>query len=228
MANPRTLIPGSTFFRVVYFDDDLLLPVVQTLIFDSKHTDDSGEDLWVFREPGKTEAAGQGEVVRLGFGERDLHQILDHAGLMTVIGELQRVMAAAAPKRLEPPSVFAPDLASIERNIREWDKKQKRSLHIAARYTDDGVFVQMKNGRRRLLVFTHPLRKAEEDLRMSALLSKWKLSADEDYLADKGRTRVLSASLPDDMRTIAEICAEMFTEVYQSDGDTELQFEITD
>lgn len=83
-------------------------------------------------------------------------------------------------------------------------------------------------GRRRLLLFTHPLRKQQENLRLNALLSKWSLTTDEDYLADKGRTRVLSASLPDDVGTIAKICAEVFTAVYQSAGDTELQFEVTD
>jgi len=228
MANPRTLITGSIFFRVSYFDDDLLIPDVQTLIFDSKYTDDSGEDLWVFREPGQDESAEQSEAIRVGFGESDLYELLNYAELTRVIGELQQVIEASATQGLSPRPTFAPDLISIERNIREWEGQQKRSLHIAARYTDDGVFVQMKDGRRRLLVFTHPLLKHEENLRMSALLSKWKLSADEDYFADMGRTRVLSADLPDDVGTIAKICAEVFTAVYQSAGDTELQFKITD
>jgi hypothetical protein len=228
MANPKTLIPGSTFFRVNYFDDDLLIPDVQTLIFDSKHNDNSGADLWVFREPGQDESAEQNEVIRVGFGESDLYQLLNYAELTRVIGELQQVVEASTPQGLTTQSTFAPDLASIERNIREWEKQQKRSLQIAARYTDDALFIQMKDGRRRLLLFTHPLRKQQEDLRLNALLSKWNLSPDEDYLADMGRTRVLSAILPDDVGNISKICAEMFTAVYQSAGDTELQFEVTD
>ncbi len=228
MANPRTLIPGATFFRVSYFDDDLLIPDVQTLIFDAKHTDDSGEDLWVFREPGEEESEEQGEVIRVGFGESDLYQLLNYAELTRVIGELQQVIEASTAQAQAPSSRLAPDLASIEQNIREWEAQQKRSLHIAARYTDDGLFVQLKDGRRRLLLFTHPLRKQQEDLRLNAFLSKWSLTPDEDYLADKGRTRVLSANLPSDINIVAKICAEMFTAVYQSAGDTELKFEITD
>jgi len=229
MANPRSLIPGATFFRVNYFDDDLLIPAVQTLIFDSKYTDDSGDDLWVFREPGQDDEGEKGEVVRVGFGESDLYQLLNYAELLSVIGELQQVFATSAPQgHLSPQATFAPDLALIERNIRDWENQQKRSLHIAARYTDDGLFVQLKEGQRRLVLFTHPLRKQQENLRLNAFLSKWSLSPDEDYLADKGRTRVLSARLPDDIGAIAKICAEMFTVVYESAGDTELQFEVTD
>lgn len=229
MANPRTLIPGTTFFRVNYFDDDLLIPAVQTLIFDSKYSDDSGDDLWVFREPGQDDEGEQGEVIRVGFGESDLYQLLNYAELTGVIGELQQVIDASAPQGgISPQATFAPDLVSIEQNIRDWGKQQKRSLHISARYTDDGLFVQMKDGQPRLVLFSHPLRKQEENLRLNALLSKWSLSPEEDYLADKGRTRVLSARLPSDVGVIAKICAEMFTVVYQSAGDTELQFEVTD
>lgn len=147
MANPRTLIPGSTFFRVNYFDDDLLIPDVQTLIFDSKLSDDSGNDLWLFREPGQDESDEQDEVIRVGFGESDLYKLLNYAELTRVIDELQQVIAASAPQGgLAPQGAFAPDLTSIEIRICEWEKQQKRSLHIAARYTDDGLFVQMKDG----------------------------------------------------------------------------------
>ena len=51
MARPRELVPGNCYFSLKYFDSELVIPSVQTLIFVGTESDENGDTMWLFREP---------------------------------------------------------------------------------------------------------------------------------------------------------------------------------
>jgi hypothetical protein len=52
MARPELLVPGNCYFSVSFYDSDLLIPMIETLIFVGPgHDLDGDEHVWLFREP---------------------------------------------------------------------------------------------------------------------------------------------------------------------------------
>jgi hypothetical protein len=112
MARPETLIPGNCYFSVHFYDNDLLLPMIDTLVYVGREDQDEGR-LWLFREPesppSPDEQEGESEVPALiGFSDRQLHEIVDFDGLM------QRLREIAADHPLKPVSQPAAEPATGE------------------------------------------------------------------------------------------------------------------
>jgi hypothetical protein len=74
--------------------------------------------------------------------------------------------------------------------------------------------------------FTHPLRAPLENQRLTDLMNQCGLRARVDYLADKGRTRVLHYPAPAKIEMIVALVARVFVEVYQMQTDDELVFSL--
>ncbi len=51
MARPETLIPGNCYFSVHFYDNDLVLPMIDTLVYVGQETDQDEGRLWLFKEP---------------------------------------------------------------------------------------------------------------------------------------------------------------------------------
>jgi len=51
MARPETLIPGNCYFSVHFYDNDLVLPMIDTLLYVGQETDQDGGHWWLFKEP---------------------------------------------------------------------------------------------------------------------------------------------------------------------------------
>jgi hypothetical protein len=103
MARPETLIPGNCYFSVHFYDNDLLLPMIDTLVYVGQDSDQDEGRLWLFKEPDSPpspdEQEGESEPPALiGFSDKQLHEIVDFDGLM------QRLREVAADHPLKPVS----------------------------------------------------------------------------------------------------------------------------
>jgi hypothetical protein len=76
-----------------------------------------------------------------------------------------------------------------------------------------------------LHAFTHPLRAAQEDQRLVAVTQKRSVDPETDYLANKGRTRVLAYELPAQAAVIADVCAAILSSAYAISSADELVIE---
>lgn len=80
MARPHDLVAGNCYFTLFYYDDELLIPSVQTLIYRGIDEYEDGGRVWVFEEPPGTDTAEP--VIPVGFPDEHLDQVLDLAGLL--------------------------------------------------------------------------------------------------------------------------------------------------
>jgi hypothetical protein len=99
---PTELVPGNCYSGVVYADQDLLFPLIQTLVFIGTEEDpETGRLLWAFREPSFSNAAVEGsdpQEVAVVFSEEQLYQILDFDGLIRRLLVTEHSKAATAER----------------------------------------------------------------------------------------------------------------------------------
>ena len=53
MARPETLIPGNCYFSEHFYDNDLVLPMIDTLVYVGQETDQDEGRLWLFKRAGE-------------------------------------------------------------------------------------------------------------------------------------------------------------------------------
>jgi hypothetical protein len=70
----------------------------------------------------------------------------------------------------------------------------------------------------------HPLLDPAEEEKIIAFFGARGAKARVDYLADKGRTRILEFPLPADAASIARICGDLLTGVYAMRADDLLRY----
>lgn len=218
MAHPDSLVPGTIVFLVSYYDEELLVPSIETLEFESRATSEDGRAMWLFREPNS-------EEMGIGFDEAQLNQLLDLEGLLRVIRELQLV-GGGSNTQLEGERIPAGELLMkypMRERIAAFLSSDVVSLNLTVRYTDDGMFIQKQNGGVELHCYMHPLRYPEQNSRMNALVASRGWVPREDYLADQGRTRILAVPCSRDAAELAESCAEIFASVYEMNCGDELR-----
>ncbi|HEX5763998.1 MAG TPA: hypothetical protein VFY27_00385, partial [Woeseiaceae bacterium] len=68
MAHPSSLVAGNCYFLVHYYDRDLLVPNVSTLVFrESRVDEETGHRLWLFDEPtSSAEVSDAGGSIAVG------------------------------------------------------------------------------------------------------------------------------------------------------------------
>jgi hypothetical protein len=74
--------PGQLYFMVQYIDPDLLVPVVQSVIFIGKNVDGEGEDLWYFQDVESHSTLGEYPNAEVGPG--DIF-VLPEEGLSSIV-----------------------------------------------------------------------------------------------------------------------------------------------
>jgi hypothetical protein len=178
--------------------------------------------MWLFRPSTQDEESP--DATPLGLTEYQLSQVLDFAELFAVFGELQGFHPAdqSLEKKLRPEEVLK--LHALLPRLEEFLADLRCHAQIGIRYTDDCVFLERTGEAVELHAFTHPLRAPLEDRNFTAVLTRRGISASTDYLADRGRTRVLHYPRPRNAQQIAEICAEVFASAYSITGGDELVF----
>jgi len=209
---------------VHYLDDDLLVPEVMTIRFTGETTDDEGKRLWMF-QPSESPFA-DAEALPLGVPESQLNQVLDFVDLLAKLAELRGFHPpfVTPGNRLQPADVLK--LFPVVTRLEQFLLGAEPHLHINIRYTDDSIFLDRTADAVELHVFTHPLRAPLEDKELVAVLTRSGITAKTDYLADKGRTRVLHFQLPRNVQLISEICAEIFAIPYGITDADDLVFKL--
>jgi hypothetical protein len=230
MARPRDLIPGNCYFFLNYFDSDLVIPFVQTVIFEGTDNDENGETMWLFREPiaPATEAdspAGEEESPRVAFFSHSLYQILDLNGLIRELGGLTdfhplRGITADVPSAT--PRTECPELAPVIDQL--LTSPPGTSVTITIAFTDDGFSLQRRPGTVR---FSHYLKSKTEQVQESfirRLFDEHGWTPLDDYLANGGKTRVLSfvASDRDNSLEVASLATRILCEAYSMRADDTL------
>jgi hypothetical protein len=220
MARPRELVSGNCYFMISYVDEDLLFPRVTTLRYLGVDASQP-ERLWRF-EFWEVERDEEKRGSIMVFRDSQLWQILDLSGLLRKLKEL----AYLHPLKALPPhgALIEPDDAALESIGPEIGKLIADSTHnsvtITIQFTDYGFTIgRGKGGGMHATFFTRPLLDSMEEEKIIAFFMKLGATAQVDYRANKGRTRVLEFPLPDDIVAIEKICRYLLTEIYSMQCD---------
>jgi hypothetical protein len=220
MARPETLIPGNCYFSVHFYDNDLLLPMIDTLVYVGQEIEQDEGRLWLFKEPDSPpspdEQEGEsGPPALIGFSDKQLHEIVDFDGLM------QRLREIATDHPLKPISapVVEPasdeDFESVPGEVERFLKDPECvSLTMTIRFTDDGLSLGSREGGYEMGFVPHPRRDPDEAAKLLSLFAGLGVQPHVDYLANGGRTRLLEFSIPSDHESIVGLCRRVLSEVY--------------
>jgi hypothetical protein len=219
MARPETLIPGNCYFSVAFYDKDLLLPIIDTLVYVGQETDQDERRLWLFREPQSPPSpdghSSAEAPVLIGFSDKELHQILDFTGLMQKLREI----AVDHPLKPIPETTGEPasdqDFESVRSEVARFvNDPECVSLTMTIRFTAHGLSLCRREGRYEMGFFPHPRRDPDHAAKVLSLFAGFGIQPHVDYLCDGGRTRVLEFSIPSEHELIVDLCRRVLGEVY--------------
>ena len=220
MARPETLIPGNCYFSVGFYDSDLLLPMIDTLVYVGQENDQEEGRLWLFKEPESPPSPDEQDVIPeppalIGFSDKQLHEIVDFDGLMQRLREI----AADHPLKPIPQPAAEPatdeDFESVPREVgRFLNDPECVSLTMTIRFTDDGLSLGRREGGYEMGFFPHPRRDPDEAGKVLSLFAGIGVQPHVDYFANGGRTRVLEFSIPSEHESIVDLCKRVLAEVY--------------
>jgi hypothetical protein len=229
MARPETLVPGNCYFSLHYYDNDLILPMIETLVYVGQEDDPEHGRVWLFQEPGSLESpespntapspdpeetASEPPVV-LGVSDDQLHEILDFDAL------IQRLREVAIDHPLKPMPQAAAEPATAEdfdslsgEVARFLNSPEDIGLTITIRFTDHGLSLSRRDDGYEMHFFAHPRRDPDQESRILSVFASIGVQPRDSYLCDRGRTRVLGFPIPSDCDTIAGLCRRVLTEVH--------------
>ena len=202
MARPESLIPGNCYFSVHFYDNDLVLPMIDTLIYVGQEHDEEHQRLWLFKEPESPPPPDEADALSeqselIGFSDKQLHGILDFDGLIQRLREVAAdhpltpiAQTTAEPARSED---FASISSEVERFLTESDMV---SLTMTVRFTDDGLSLGRDENGYCMTFYTHPRHDPEEDPRILSLFAGFGVQPHVNRLFDRGRTRELQFPIP--------------------------------
>ncbi len=228
MAHPESLISGNCYFLVNYFDSDLLLPSIHTLVYLYSEKSDDNRELWIFEEPCSIapqdeaeepdDSDGEAEQpIQVAFDEDNLYQVLDFQGLLKKLNEV----AGFHPLHPTKPVATCIGISdAVSTDLRQQIEKFLAeetyvSISITIRFTDDGFSLgRRREGGFEIGFFPKPKIDPDEERRIRKIFEKIGVCPHEDYLADKGRTRILEFSIPDNSSYIMNLCDQILTDAY--------------
>jgi hypothetical protein len=221
MARPETLVPGNCYFSVGFYDNDLVLPMIDTLVYVGQSDDDPDHGrMWLFKQPDaspESEQDGKADdaPALIAFSDKQLHEIVDFSGL------IQRIREVAADHPLQPiPNLAAEparadDFDTLEPEIAKFlNSAEYVSVTITIRFTDDGLSLGRRDGGYDVHFFAHPRQDADEDSRILSLFASIGVQPLVDYFCDRGRTRVLQFPIASDQDAIVQLCRRVLMDVY--------------
>jgi len=232
MAHPHSLVAGNCYFHVGFYDKNLLFPDISTLEYVGESADEAGDRLWLFREPRSVDdssdpsvSSDEGSLV--GFSADQLYQILDFTGLSAVIGEVALDHPLNSPGTVAAPLRAAcADFGDLSERVATFlDSSNYRSMTVTVQFTDDGLSLgRRRDGSFEMGFFPHPRREPLKESKILGLFASLGIRPHVDYLADRGRTRILEFPVPDQREWLTQLCKRVLVEVYDmKEGDT-LQF----
>ncbi len=219
MARPETLVPGNCYFSVGFYDDDLVLPMIDTLVYVGQSSDPDHGPMWLFKEPyaspgSEQERTADDGPALIAFSDTPLHEIVDFDGL------IQRVREIAVDHPLQPlpeiPSTPADsdEFASLGPEIAKFlNSPEYVSLTITIRFTDDGLSLARRDEGYTIDFFAHPRHDPDEDSRILSLFASIGVQPLIDYVCDRGRTRVLQFPIVGKRDEVEQLCRRVLTDV---------------
>jgi hypothetical protein len=229
MARPRDLVPANCYFLLNYFDSDLVIPSIQTLTFVGTDKDENGETMWLFREPVATapetdHQASEDESPLVAFSRQSLYQILELNGLIRELGGLTdfHPLSRSAKDDAHSPSRRAecPELVPvIERLL---TSPPGTAVTITIEFTDDGFSLRRRQGAVEFSHFLSSKTEQDQESLVRRMFSERGCLPADDYLANGGKTRVLSFVVRDDLSDIASLANKILCEAHSMYPDDTL------
>jgi hypothetical protein len=159
------------------------------------------------------------------FDERSLYQIVDLRGLIRVLGGLvdfHPLVKSAAATPAERRERFPEIPSQLERLL---STDQSSAVTITIKYTDDGFSIGTTRDRQlEWSFFPKAKLEPERENKIRTTFRELGATPTEDYLSDRGKTRVLNYVLFLDRSLAASLCARLLREVYEMREEDELRF----
>jgi hypothetical protein len=219
MARPETLVAGNCYFSVGFGDQDLLLPMIDTLVYVGQEDDSENGRMWLFKQPVSPSAldeVGSPEPpTMVAFSDNQLHEIVDFDGLVERLREIgiNHPLKSATKVAAEPATTE--EFASIAGELSRFlDDPEFVSVTITIRFTDDGLSLSRRDVGYDMGFFTHHRRDPNQDNKILSLFGSIGVQPAVDYLCNGGRTRVLNFPVSSERDSIVDLCRRVFTQVY--------------
>ncbi len=220
MARPESLIPGNCYFSVGFYDDNLVLPMIDTLVYIGQENDPEHGRVWLFKEPDtplspEQQATSSEPPELIGFSDQQLHEIVDFDGLIQHLREIAADHPLHPIPQIAAEPTAADDFESVAREVANFlNSPQYVSLTMTIRFTDDALSLDRRDAGYEMIFFTHPRRDPDEDSRILSLFASMGVTPVVDYFCDRGRTHVLQFPIPTEPDAITHLCRRVLTAVY--------------
>lgn len=219
---PSELHAGRCYFAVNYADNDLLIPHIETLIYRDCATDEDGRRVWEFELP--NEQQEESSHIRLGCCEDDLTRVLDWASLQATLAGLARLHGDVS--RPSAPLGMAPSVATELRTRLQDFLKNVAQSHVTVTVAFLDVGFSYEKTDKGIDVHFYPGPPFDDtDQRILAFFEAIGSKPHTDYLANKGRTRILGFSVPKTLDGLTQLGVRLLTEVYRLRSDDCLRFD---
>ncbi len=229
MTRPTDLIPGRCYFDVKYYDNDLLVPSIDTWIFDGSELDGEGRRMWMFHAP-RGDRDDEDEPLELcGYYDDQLSCILDISQLGTVLKELAQLEPFNAPRPPMPVGVSKAAQIVLRQAISQFiDRKDASYVSISIGFVSQGFSIGRRENSSLEMGFFPKTLRDDADKNLIALFQARGVAPHVDYLADRGRTRVLDFAAPQTVEELVSLSIQILIDVYSMRLEDELSFSIRD
>jgi hypothetical protein len=238
MARPEELVRGNCYFKVTYYDDKLILPSIDTMVFVEEHQDPEEGRLWIFREPPSPVPASaieagapeEDEPIFVGFSDNQLHEVLDFDALLITL-------AAVAPdhpidKTIAPVTlgVAEQEAAKLQPAIEAF-LADDRVYAVGATicFTNDGVHLSHENdGTLSMTFYVQSPAPPDQGARIIQFFRDRGVEAHCDRFGNGRRTRILAFATPRDAAEIATVFEQVLRDVFRMRSTDTLRISFTE
>jgi len=229
MTRPRDLIVGNCYFLLNYFGSGLIVPSIQTLIYAGTYQDTQGGSEWLFREPGWSpedgdDASPADNSPLVAFHADSLYQVLELKGLIRELGGLIDFHPLTSPRTDAPVATPRTDCPELDAVIQRFlTSPVGTTVTITIEFTDDGFSLRKEAAGVAFVHFLSAKTETVQEALVRRISSEYGCTPIEDYLSNRGRTRILCYRVADDAATITTIGSRILCEVYAMRGDDSLK-----
>lgn len=222
MMRPEELIPGNFYFQIFYYPENDEVPNIQTWIFDKQIRERKGEDRWIFRNPIGSQASEE-DIEEIELDESQLLQIMDLQGLQNALAEMEDFYSSLDLSKLA--QINRTDYYELEKKVDEFlATETEDTLIITIRYTNKGISLLKRKNKIEVHFHIHSKIDPETEKRTRTFFQNRNLTPQQDYMARRPRTRLLTYSLPVEDSAVVEIVVNTFKEIYEMKNSDEFRF----
>ena len=219
-GEPETLVAGNCYFSVGFYDRDLVLPMIDTLVYVGQEDDPEDGRMRLFKQQKSSSASDEvtpssEPPTTVAFSDSQLHEIVDFDGLVERLREVAIDHPLKSPPKVAAEPASTEEFASVAAEVSRFlDDPEFVSVTITIRFTDEGLSLTRRDVGYDMGFFTHPRRGPNEDNKILSLFGSIGVQPAVDYLCNGGRTRVLNFPIASERDSIVDVCRRVLTEVY--------------